>query len=106
LGKYKGEWIVCIGFKGEHLKEIDPIVETLKAQYPEQNYYIANSKFSQYTFILICRANTRDDAHKIGLALVKKHLPSHLNLLYWVKEKKLLDTVAHPPISTVTNQKA
>jgi len=53
-----------------------------------------NSKFPAYTFILCCFADNRDEAHKIGLALVKKELPQHLNLLYWVKEAPLLKYTA------------
>jgi len=90
LGKYKGKWNVLVGFKGEHLKEIAPIVEKLKEKYPRQEYNIMNSKFPQYDFVLVCFADDRDDAHKIGVALVKKELPAHLNLLYWVKEVRLL----------------
>lgn len=86
----KTEWVICIGFDGSALGEIMPIVERLKKEYPEQQYSIGNSRFPQYTFILFCRAETRDEAHRIGMALVKKHLPQHLHLLYWVKEIKLL----------------
>ena len=93
MGKYKGKWTILIGFKGEHLKEIAPIVERLKKEYPEQEYNIMNSKFPQYDFILVCFADDRDSAHKIGLALVRKELPAHLNLLYWIKEIKLLKYV-------------
>jgi len=103
LGKYKGKWAVVIGFKGEHLKEIAPIVERLKEKYPEQGYNIVNSKFPQYTFLLVCFADDRDSAHKIGTALVKKELPTHLNLLYWIKEVKSLETMTHPSISTGKN---
>lgn len=90
MGKYKGRWAVMIGFKGEHLKEIAPIVEKLKAEFPEQGYNIMNSKFKQYTFLLVAFADDRDSAHKIGLSLVRKHLPAHLNLLYWIKEIRLI----------------
>lgn len=90
MGAYKGKWVVLIGFKAEHLQEIAPIVDKLKAQYPDQEYNVMNSKFPQYDFILTCFAENRDQAHKIGLALVKQELPAHLNLLYWVKEVNLL----------------
>lgn len=90
MGKYKGKWAIMIGFKGEHLREITAIVEGLKEEYPEQGYNIMNSKFKQYEFILVCFAEDRDSAHKIGCALVHKHLPQNLNLLYWIKEVKLL----------------
>ncbi len=87
------------GFKGEALPEIEPIVESLKERYPDQGYNIMNSKFPAYTFILCCFADSRDEAHKIGLALVKKELPQHLNLLYWVKEASLLkySVASRPP---------
>lgn len=105
MGKYKGKWVVCIGFKGEHLKEIAPIVERLKKEYSEQGYNIVNSKFPQYTFLLVCFADDRDSAHQIGMALVKKELPAHLNLLYWVKEAKSLETMTHPSPSTGKTKK-
>jgi len=76
-----------IGCKGEHLKEITPIVEDLKRQYPDQGYNIGNSKFPQYDFILFCFADSRDQAHQIGCALVHKHLPS--GHCYWIKEINL-----------------
>lgn len=98
MGKYSGEWVICIGFMGEHLKEIAPIVEKLKKEYPEQRYNIVNSKFPQYTFLLIAFAPDRDSAHKIGMALVKKELPAHLHLLYWLKEiNSLKDAVSDSP---------
>lgn len=93
MGAYKGEWACCIGFMGEHLKEIAPIVEKLKKEFPEQKYHIYNSKFPQYTFLLVAFAEDRDSCHKIGMALVKKHLPSRFNLLYWCKEINLLKTL-------------
>lgn len=93
MGYKKTEWCVCIGFKGEHLKTIAPIVERLKKEYPKQKYRIYNSKFPQYTFLLVAFAEDRDQAHKIGMALVKKELPAHLNLCYWCKEKKLVNDV-------------
>lgn len=90
LGKYKGKWNILIGFKAEQLKEISPIVEQLQTKYPAQEWNIMNSKFPQYDFILTGFAETRDEAHQIGLAVVRKHLPSHLNLLYWLKEVGLV----------------
>lgn len=107
MGQYNGKWTILIGFKGEHLKDITPIVERLKKEYPEQGYNIMNSKFPQYAFILVCFADDRDSAHKIGMSLVKKQLPASLNLLYWIKEVGLLkyNVKAHPSISTATNQK-
>lgn len=104
MGKYKGKWVICCGFKAEHLKEIAPIIEDLKKRFPNQQYNIMNSKFPQYDFILTCFADDRDSAHKIGTALVKKELPSTLHLLYWIKEAKSLETMTHPSIST-GNQK-
>lgn len=86
----KTEWAVCIGFGGEHLAEIAAVVERLKKQYPEQEFRIYNSKFPQYTFLLVTFAKDRDSAHKIGLSLIRKHLPKHLNATYWVKEVGLL----------------
>jgi len=90
MGKYKGRWCVLIGFRGEQLKEISPIIEKLKEDYPEQEWNCLNSKFPQYDFILCGFADDRDKAHKIGLAVVRKHLPPSLNLFYWVKEINLL----------------
>lgn len=89
----KTEWAICIGFRGEHLKEIEPVVERLKKKYPHQEFRIYNSKFPQYTFLLVTFAEDRDSAHKIGLALVKKELPQNLNLCYWCKEIKSLKDV-------------
>jgi hypothetical protein len=92
------QWAVCIGFDGEHLAEIKPEVERLKKKYPQQEFRIYNSKFPQYTFLLVTFAEDRDKAHQIGLALVKKELPQHLNLLYWCKEiKSLADVITRPP---------
>lgn len=88
--KEKSKWVVLIGFKGEHLKEIAPIVEDLKQRYPDQGYNIMNSRFEAYDFILACFADNRDQAHQIGMALVKKELPQHLHLLYWVKQAGML----------------
>lgn len=107
MGKYTGEWNILIGFKGEHLKDIAPVIERLKKEYPAQQWNIMNSKFKQYDFILCGFADDRDSAHKIGLSLVKKQLPTSLNLLYWIKEVGLLkyNVKAHPSISTATNQK-
>lgn len=90
FGQYKGKWVVLIGFQGENLPEIEPIVEDLKKRFPSQGYNIMNSKFEAYTFVLCCFADSRDRAHKIGMALVRKELPQHLNLLYWVKEASLV----------------
>jgi hypothetical protein len=89
----KTQWAVCIGFNGEHLAKIRPVVERLKKQYPDQEFRIYNSKFPQYTFLLVTFAKDRDSAHKIGLALVKKELPLELHLLYWCKEIKSLKDV-------------
>ena len=86
MGQYKGKWVVLIGFKGEDLPEIEPIVQRLKEKFPDQGYNIMNSRFESYTFILTCFADDRDKAHKIGTALVRRELPEHLHLLYWVKE--------------------
>jgi len=80
------KYAIMIGFKAEHLHLIAPIVKRLKKEYPEQGYNIMNSHFPQYDFILVCFADDKDKAHKIGTALVKKELPTHLNLLYWIKE--------------------
>ena len=49
-----------------------------------------NSKFPVYDFILCGFAEDRDKAHQIGLAVVRKHMPQHLELLYWVKEVNLM----------------
>lgn len=98
MGKYGGRWAICIGFMGENLKEIAPIVEDLKKRFPEQQFNILNSKFPQYTFLLIAFAPDRDSAHQIGMALVKKELPAHLHLLYWCKEiNSLKDAVSVSP---------
>jgi len=91
LGKYKGKWCVLIGFKGEHLKELDPIIKRLREKYPKQEYNVMSSKFPQYDFILTCFAKDREEAHHIGLALIHKELPPHLGLLYWVKELSLVE---------------
>ena len=90
MGKYKGRWVIMCGFKAEHLKEIAPIVEKLQEEYPAQEWNIVNSKFKQYDFLLCGFADSRDEAHQIGLAVVRKHLPSHLGLIYWTKEVGLL----------------
>ena len=90
MGKYKGKWAILIGFTAEHLHELSPIIENLKDDYPEQEWNMMNSKFPQYDFILCGFAEDRDKAHKIGLAVVRKHLPAHLNFTYWVKEIGLL----------------
>jgi len=90
LGKYKGKWVIMCGFKAEHLKEIAPIVKKLQEEYPDQEWNIVNSKFPQYDFLLCGFAEDRDEAHQIGLAVVRKRLPSHLNLVYWTKEIDLL----------------
>lgn len=89
MGKYRGKWVIMIGFRGEDLKRIAPIVEDLEREYPDQGYNIGNSKFPQYDYILFCFADGRDNAHRIGMSLVKKHLPQDLNLMYWVKEKNM-----------------
>jgi len=90
MGKYKGRWTILVGFKAENLKEIAPIVEKLKEEYPKQEWNVVNSRFEQYDFLLCGFAEDRDEAHKIGLAVVRKHMPSHLNLLYWTKEVNLV----------------
>ena len=90
MGKYGGKWAIMVGFKGEHLQELKPIIEKLKTEYPEQEWNVMNSKFKAYDFILCGFAEDRDEAHKIGLAVVKKHLPARLNFLYWIKEIGLL----------------
>jgi len=86
MGPYKGKWVVMIGFKAQHLAELEPIIKSLKERYPQQGYNIMNSRFPAYDFILTCVADDRDKAHKIGTALVKRELPEHLHLLYWIKE--------------------
>jgi hypothetical protein len=100
----KTEWAICIGFDGQHLAQITPEVERLKKQYPKQEFRIYNSKFPQYTFLLVTFAETRDQAHKIGLALVKKELPQSLNLCYWCKEIKSLKDVVQKPIEHTSIQ--
>ncbi|MBA7638148.1 hypothetical protein ES703_45801 [subsurface metagenome] len=90
MGKYSGRWCILIGFKAENLKEIAPVVEQLQADYPGQEWNVVNSKFKQYNFLLCGFADSRDEAHKIGLAVVRKHMPAHLSLLYWIKEINLL----------------
>ncbi len=90
MGKYKGKWTILMGFKAENLKEIAPIVEKLKAEYPDQGWNVVNSRFEQYNFLLCGFADSRDEAHKIGLAVVRKHMPESLHLLYWIKEINLL----------------
>ena len=91
MGKYKGKWCVLIGFKGEQLKELDPIIKRLREKYPNQEYNVMPSKFPQYDFILTCFANNREQAHHIGLALVHKELPPHLGLCYWCKEISMIE---------------
>ncbi len=86
MGKYRGKWVILSGFKAHYLKEIAPVVEKLKAEYPEQEWNVVNSKFPQYDFLLCGFAPDRDAAHKIGLAVVRKHMPEHLHLIYWIKE--------------------
>ena len=90
MGKYKGKWTILCGFKADCLKEIHPIIEKLKIEFPEQQWNVMNSKFPQYDFILCGFAPDRDTSHKIGLSLVKKYLPSHMNLIYWCKEIALV----------------
>lgn len=90
MGKYKGRWTILVGFKAENLKEIAPIVEKLKEEYPKQEWNVVNSRFEQYDFLLCGFAEDRDEAHQIGLAVVRKHMPFHLNLLYWTKEVNLV----------------
>jgi hypothetical protein len=90
LGKYKGKWVILIGLKNEYLCKIKSIIDNLKDDYPEQEWNLMESKFPQYDLILCGFAADRDEAHKIGLAVVRKHLPAHLNLIYWVKEVGLL----------------
>lgn len=90
MGKYKGRWTIMVGFRAQHLKEIGPIVERLKVDYPKQQWNVMNSKFEIYEFVLCGFADDRDEAHKIGLALVKKNLPKELNLIYWIKEVNLV----------------
>ncbi len=75
-----------IGFKGENLVEMEPIIKQLQADYPDTEWNCMNSKFPVYDFILTGFAGDRDSAHQIGMAVVKKHMPQHLNLLYWIKE--------------------
>lgn len=89
MGKYQGKWVIMIGFKGEHLAEIEPIIQKLQEDYPDQEWNVMNSKFPQYKFILTGFAGDRDKAHQIGMAVVRKHMPQHLNLLYWIKEVNL-----------------
>ncbi|MBA7708653.1 hypothetical protein ES703_117556 [subsurface metagenome] len=79
-------FVILIGFKAENLKDIGPVVERLQADYPEQEWNVVNSKFKHYDFLLCGFADSRDEAHKIGLAVVRKHMPSSLQLLYWIKE--------------------
>lgn len=90
MGKYKGRWAIMVGLKGSQLHEVAPIVEKLKEDFPRQEWNIMNSKFPQYEFVLCGFADDRDEAHVIGTALVKKHLPKALNLVYWVKEVNLV----------------
>jgi len=90
MGKYSGAWLIMIGFKTESLKDVAPVVERLKEDYPQQGWNIMGSKFPIYDHILCGVADNRDDAHKIGLSVVRKWMPPHLNLLYWIKEKNLI----------------
>lgn len=79
------KWCILIGFKAENLKEIIPVINKLKKKFPEQRYNVMNSNFPQFDFILSCFAETKDQAHQIGLALTRKHLPQ-FKLLYWLKQ--------------------
>lgn len=79
-------FVILIGFKAEYLKDIGPVVEQLQTDYPEQEWNVVNSKFPQYNFLLCGFADSRDEAHQIGLAVVRKHMPESLQLLYWIKE--------------------
>jgi len=90
LGKYAGRWCIMCGFTAEHLEELSPIIEKLQEDYPKQEWNIMNSRFDIYDFILCGFADDRDEAHKIGMALVNKHLPSKFNFFYWIKEINLL----------------
>lgn len=90
MGKYSGKWCIMCGFKAEHLKELKPIIEKLQKDYPEQEWNCMNSKFDVYDFILCGFADDRDEAHQIGMALVKKHLPQKYNFYYWLKELNLV----------------
>lgn len=86
MGNYNGKWVIMIGYKGEHLAEIKPIIKQLQSEYPTQEWNCMNSKFPIYDSILCGFTDNRDDAHKIGLAVVKKHMPAKFNLIYWLKK--------------------
>lgn len=91
IGKYKGKWCILIGYEAKYEKDVTPVVEQLKNEYPEQQWNIMLSQFPQYDYILTGFASNRDEAHKIGLSAVKKYLPKFMNLTYWVKEISLVN---------------
>lgn len=89
-----------IGFKTESLKDVDPVVRRLQQKFPRQGWNVMASKFPIYDHILVGVADTRDDGHKIGLAVVKKWLPEAMNAIYWLKEKNLIYTNVKEPEDT------
>ena len=79
------KYAILIGFRCEHLLEMEELLRELKEAYPDQEWNIMKSDFPQYDFILCGFAGNLDQAHRIGLKIVKGLKP-HLRLLYWVKK--------------------
>lgn len=92
------EQCCCIGFKAEHLKQIVQVCKdiecTAKKKGEQFRWRIYNSKFRQYTFVLMvfCGGGKEgaDLAHKRGLLLTQRYL-KELNLLYWVNYKSEME---------------
>jgi len=81
----------CIGFLGEHLEKISKVCADIAKKDSTFRYAILNSKFPQYTFILVIFTGPgkegADLAHKRATWLVKKAFPE-FSLCYWIKYAK------------------
>lgn len=79
-------FMVLIGLKTAHLPLIHEKILNLSNKYPNQKYNVMPSNFKNADYVLVCFADTMDQAHKIGMALVKRELGIP-GLLYEVKAK-------------------
>jgi len=91
------EYKVCIGFYAEDYERVLLLMHRLQRRYPDQKWKIYAFPESRvirgrrsFDYVLVVFTDDYNKAHRIGTALVKKHLPKigmkTRPIAYWVKE--------------------
>lgn len=101
MGDYTGRWMVIVGVKeDQHNFAKEVLTNVLIPKYPAQRWNMVMytnydpQKPNDYKYLLIGFTTAtgpkgRDEAHKIGMAIIFKHLPKDRGFFYWTKEEKL-----------------